>query len=502
MKVRDYLLTGTLLLLIGLTLGTFFSLYYFNNTYVPLSEVGYTEVKKSEDPFFTDENLEGIGGAFLFKKIAEKVTPTVVYIETIIPIEESSEGSLWDRFSAQRRARTVGSGILITDNGYILTNNHVVEGAVRNGLKVVLSDKREFAAAIVGQDPTTDLAVIKVNANNLPALTVGNSDRVQVGEWVVAIGNPFRLRSTVTAGIVSALGRDVAIIDDRMSIETFIQTDAAINKGNSGGALVNTSGQLIGVNTAIASQSGSYQGYGFAVPSNLAIKVATDIIEYGEVKRALLGVSIQSVDFERAKTLGLPFIKGVEIVGLNDLGSAKEFGVRLNDIVLKIDGDEVNESNELQEKVAIKRPGDFIRLTIYRNGEEIDRDVRLKEMAPQEIVEFDIPEQQIEVDDLLGDNESLGNSQFKFDLGFGVKSQLVDGETDEYEIIVDEVDKYSEAWNRGLKEGQQILAIGDTNVEDIRTLRDLMRRELKLKNAVTLKVRTEDNVIGFVQLKQ
>ena len=501
MKVRDYILTGTLLLLIGLTLGTFFSLYYFNDTYVPLAEVGYTDVKKSEDPFFTDESLEGIGGAFLFKKVAETVTPTVVYIETIIPLEEG-EQSVWDAFSSARRARTVGSGVLISENGYILTNNHVVEDAVRNGLKVVLSDKREFSAALVGQDPTTDLAVIKINGEDLPALTVGNSDRVQVGEWVVAIGNPFRLRSTVTAGIVSALGRDVAIIDDRMSIESFIQTDAAINKGNSGGALVNTSGQLIGENTAIASQSGTYQGYGFAVPSNLAIKVATDLIEYGEVKRALLGVSIQSVDYTRARQLDLPFIKGVEIIGLNELGSASEYGVELNDIVLAIDGIEVNESNELQEKVAIKRPGDFIALTIYRGGEQIVKNVRLKEMAPQQIAELQIPEQQIEVDELPGGYESEGDDFFKFDIGFKVKSQPKSGADNEFELVVDEVDKYSEAWNRGLKEGQQILAIGNTSVEDIDTLRDLMRQELKLNKEVTIKIRTKDDVIGFVQLKQ
>ena len=290
MKQRELYLTAFLLVLVGIAIGTIIALYSLHQNSPPLSEVVITEVKRTDTPFYEDVDLAEFDARFVFKQIAEDVIPTVVYIETIIPLDTPNDENhdfsdeIWDRLVPQR-ARTVGSGVLITNDGYILTNNHVIEGAVKNGLNVILNDKREFPAQLVGQDPSTDLAVIKINAVNLPTSIVGNSDRVDVGEWVLAIGNPFRLRSTVTAGIVSALSRDVQIINDRLRIESFIQTDAAINKGNSGGALVNTAGELIGINTAIASQSGSYQGYGFAVPSNLALKVATDIIQYGKVKR-------------------------------------------------------------------------------------------------------------------------------------------------------------------------------------------------------------------------
>lgn len=508
MKVRDYLLTGVLLLSIGLTLGTLLSLYILDDGYTALSEVSITEVNKSSDPFFSDESLENIGGAFLFKKIAETVTPTVVYIETIVPVgnedDEVDEG-IWNRM-VPRRARTVGSGVLITSDGYILTNNHVIEDAVRKGIMVVLSDKREFKAKVVGKDPTTDLAVIKIKADNLPAVTIGNSDQLEVGEWVVAIGNPFRLRSTVTAGIVSALSRDVQIINDRMRIESFIQTDAAINKGNSGGALVNTSGQLIGINTAIASQSGSYQGYGFAVPSNLAIKVATDLIEFGDVQRALLGVSIAAVDFTRAKELGLSEVVGVEILGLTEDGAAKEYGLAIGDIVLKINDKEVNESNELQEKVAIMRPGEFINLTVFRDGNVFDQEIKLKALEIEEFVEeFTVPEEELDLDDLPLDPEPNSTntlSVYKFDLGFMVTENKIVNDDSRTSIYVDDVDAYSEAWNRGLKVGQQILAIDGSEVEDLNSLKDLMRSGLQKNQSVTLKVITEDDEIGFIQLKQ
>ncbi|MDZ7694326.1 MAG: trypsin-like peptidase domain-containing protein [Balneolaceae bacterium] len=298
MKSRNRYLTGFLLLLIGILMGTVFTLYQQGVWVNDHAQVKTTEVKKSSEPMIADSELQKMDARFLFKSVAQRVKPTVVYIETVVPVNGAEmpddenhgqdEEGFWDRF-LPHKARTVGSGVLISEDGYILTNNHVIDHAVENGIEVVLNDKRMYKARVVGNDPTTDLAVIKIDGSNLPSIVVGNSDQLGVGEWVLAVGNPFRLRSTVTAGIVSALGRDVQIINDRMRVESFIQTDAAINKGNSGGALVNTSGELIGINTAIASQSGSYQGYGFAVPANLAIKVARDIIQYGEVRRALSG---------------------------------------------------------------------------------------------------------------------------------------------------------------------------------------------------------------------
>ena len=308
-------LTYLLILLIGLSIGFVWDSYLDRSTTPSFAEVEYTNISKSDSVFIDDEFLENISERFLFKKIAHSVTSSVVYIETLIPVDVPDDENhdfsddFWNRF-LPRSARSVGSGVIISQDGYILTNHHVIDGATEQGIEVVLNDKRQFQARIIGSDPTTDLAVLKIPTDNLPAAIIGNSDQVQVGEWVMAIGNPFRLRATVTAGIISALGRDVQIIDDRMRIESFIQTDAAINKGNSGGALVNTSAQIIGINTAIASQSGNYQGYGFAVPSNLAIKVASDIIQYGRVRRALMGVQIQSVDYQRALDLDLPRVVG------------------------------------------------------------------------------------------------------------------------------------------------------------------------------------------------
>ena len=506
MKKREFYLTSILLLLIGISIGTIFALYTINPDLAPLSDVKITEVKKNDTPLFSEEDLAKIDTRFVFKSIAENVTPTVVYIETIIPVDTPDDEnhnfseSLWDRI-VPRRARTVGSGIVITTDGYILTNFHVVEGAVRNGLKVVLNDKREYDAKLVGRDPSTDLAVIKINAENLEAITIGNSDTVDVGEWVLAIGNPFRLRSTVTAGIVSALSRDVQIINDRMRIESFIQTDAAINKGNSGGALVNTSGQLIGVNTAIASQSGAYQGYGFAVPSNLALKVATDLIEFGEVRRALLGVTIGAVDFERASEIGLNEVKGVEILSVSSDGAAALSGVRAGDVVLEVNGNTVNESNELQEKVAVLRPGDLVKLLIWRRGEVINKDVQLKLHEPDLIEELAFEDEPIIPDELI-ESDNFGLEVREFDLGFRVMALTNPENEDISDLIITHVYKYSEAWNRGLRENQKIISVDEEKVEDLTTLKDLIQNKLTTNKSVILEVLNEEEAKGYIELER
>ena len=506
MNKRDYVLTGILLLLVGISLGTIFALYTINPDLGPLSDVKITEVKKNNTPFFKEEDLAKYDTRFVFKSIAENVTPTVVYIETIVPIETPDDdnhdfsGSIWDRLVPQR-ARTVGSGVVITTDGYILTNYHVVDGAVRNGLKVVMNDKREYDAKLVGQDPSTDLAVIKINAQNLEAMTIGNSDSVDVGEWVLAIGNPFRLRSTVTAGIVSALSRDVQIINDRMRIESFIQTDAAINKGNSGGALVNTSGQLIGINTAIASQSGSYQGYGFAVPSNLALKVATDLIQYGNVKRALLGVTIGAIDFERASEIGLEEVKGVEILSISRDGAAETSGLISGDVVFEVNGLPVNESNELQEKVAVLRPGDIVDLQIWRNGEIFNKMVQLKMMEPLPEEELAFEEESL-IPDEIPEGENTGVDVQEFDLGFRVMALAKPENKRSYDLIVTHVYKYSEAWNRGLRENQKILSLDKEKVEDLQALKDLIATKFIDNRTIILEVLNEENAMGYVELER
>ena len=298
-----------------------------------------------------------------FQDVARTVTPAVVFIRVDVTSSNTERG-WFPRFGQPRQS--VGSGVIISESGYIVTNNHVVEGA--EDIVVTLFDKRQFEARVVGTDKSTDLAVLKaVSATDMPYVTLGNSENVSVGEWVIAIGNPFRLTSTVTAGIVSALGRQVDIINDRFGIEDFIQTDAAINPGNSGGALVNLNGELIGINTAIATESGSYEGYGFAVPVNLVERVAQDLIAYGQVKRGYLGVRILAVDAKRASDLGLERISGVYIEYIFSGGSADKSGLKTGDVVLSINGKPVDEPNDLQLVVATHRPGDQLTLDVWRD---------------------------------------------------------------------------------------------------------------------------------------
>ncbi|MEM6318536.1 MAG: trypsin-like peptidase domain-containing protein [Bacteroidota bacterium] len=312
---------------------------------------------------YTDELLSGKSQRqFLsssptnFIAAASKATPAVVNIK-------ASRGGdyFWESLSA-----STGSGVIISPNGYIVTNNHVIEeGKV---FRVTLYDKREYNAKLVGTDPSTDLALLKVNGDKLPFLPFGNSDSLQTGEWVLAVGNPFNLESTVTAGIVSAKGRNIHILEDAYSIESFIQTDAAVNPGNSGGALVNTNGELIGINTAIITRSGKYEGYSFAVPADLVRKVIRDIRDFGVVQRGILGVSIAAVTDNTAKRLRLKGVKGVLITAVTLGGGADDAGMEKDDVVTSINGVETNSMPELQEQVARYRPGNKIKVEFVRNG--------------------------------------------------------------------------------------------------------------------------------------
>lgn len=266
-------------------------------------------------------------------------------------------------------ASSSGSGIIISSDGYIITNNHVVSNG--NDIEVILPDKRSYDATLVGKDPTTDLALLKIQTSGLPTIQYGNSDDVQVGEWVLAIGNPFNLSSTVTAGIVSAKGRDINILNTLYAIESFIQTDAVVNPGNSGGALVNIQGELIGVNSAIMSESGGYEGYSFAIPSNLVRKVINDLKTYGEVQRAVLGVTILNVNDEIAKDFKLPKVEGVFIRDVIENSSAHNAGLRINDVIVGINGRKTSSVPELQEQVALFRPGNVVNLEVVRNGRKL-----------------------------------------------------------------------------------------------------------------------------------
>lgn len=289
---------------------------------------------------------------------------------------ESRTTSAANYFGRRNYESSTGSGVIISDNGYIATNHHVIDGS--NEIIVLMDDGREYTAKLIGSDPSTDLALLKVDAKGLPHLAFGNSDSLMIGEWVIAIGNPFRLYSTVTAGIVSAKSRSINILDES-GIESFIQTDAAVNPGNSGGALVNTEGQLMGINTAIMTYSGQYEGFSFAVPSNIAKKVLEDIREHGSTKRGWLGVVIRPVDASSAKASGLSEVAGVIIERVNESSAADQAGLKPGDVVINIDGQKIVNTPDFMGKIGQHRPGDVLRFEFIRNGKSENTRVKLSE---------------------------------------------------------------------------------------------------------------------------
>jgi serine protease Do len=315
-----------------------------------------------------------------FSEAADKVMPAVVNVTAITRYEPRSrrEQAYMEFFGVPEANKGTGSGVIISNKGYMVTNNHVIEGATE--VEVTLYDNRKYKAEVVGTDPSTDLAVLKVDAPDLPTVDMANSDDVKIGEWVLAVGNPFELNFTVTAGIISAKGRNINILGNRQrSIESFIQTDAAVNPGNSGGALVNAQGQLIGINTAIATPTGTYAGYSFAVPINLVKKVVSDLMEYGEVKRGYLGVYIQAVNSELAKNENLSVTEGVYVSELIEGGSAEAAGIKAGDVILKVDGNSTKSVPELQEQIGSRDPGDEVLVELQRSNERKKIKLKLKE---------------------------------------------------------------------------------------------------------------------------
>ena len=323
---------------------------------------------------------------------ARAVTPAVVHIKTTYDRASTSRNPYDNLYGSSPLATGSASGVTISEDGFIATNNHVVENATR--IEVIFPDRREFAATLVGTDPNTDLALIKVSATGLPFVKLGNSDNVEVGQWVLAVGYPFSLNTTVTAGIISAKGRSIGIVNrardaasqgavqQTTGIESFLQTDAAINPGNSGGALVNTSGELVGINTAIASMTGSYAGYAFAIPVNLAKKILDDIREFGTVKRGILGVSFPAPSSEdqylQQQGIRPGSVKGVFITGIQPGSAAANAGLKEGDIIQSIDGVEIFSSPEFSERIARHRPGDKVVLVYLRNGKRAETTAVLK----------------------------------------------------------------------------------------------------------------------------
>ena len=333
---------------------------------------------------FTQMPVNSSGKIFDFTTAAENSVNAVVHVTSKYNLRNEYYGNpLYEFFFGDQYSRqpavSFGSGVIITDDGYIVTNNHVIEQS--DEIQVVLNDKRTYTAELVGTDPGTDLALLKIDGKDLPFIAMGNSDDIKVGEWVLAVGNPFNLTSTVTAGIVSAKARNINILrDQQYPIESYIQTDAAVNKGNSGGALVNMKSELVGINSAILSPSGAYSGYSFAIPVNIVRKVVSDIIKYGEVQRAVLGVEIRDINKELVEKHNLDKIEGVFIANVTDDGAAKEAGLKSGDVILEINDVKINSVAELTGQIGRYRPGEKVNITIKRANKKKQIDVILRNM--------------------------------------------------------------------------------------------------------------------------
>ena len=339
-----------------------------------------------------------------------------------------------------------GSGVIISPDGYIVTNNHVVGDA--DEIEVTLNDKRAFTATVVGKDPNTDIALIKIDVDDLPTIPFGNSDALKVGEWVLAVGNPFNLTSTVTAGIVSAKARNINILNAEMKIESFIQTDAAVNPGNSGGALVNTRGELVGINTAIASRTGSFAGYSFAIPSSIVSKIVSDIREFGVVQRAILGVGISDISNELAKEKNLKTMNGAYVGNVMENGAAAKAGMKEGDIIVNVNGIKVNSSSELQEQVGRYRPGDLVYIEVLRDNSTKRLQVELKNHQGN-----------TDIISVQAVAEILGSKLKEVDKSTSEKLRI------NYGVQVESVGK-GKFYDQGIRQGYIILKINNQTIRD------------------------------------
>lgn len=403
-----------------------------------------------------------------FVDAADESVHAVVHIKTEYERKPSRYNYFYDFHDFfEKRGRqgsravvATGSGVIISDDGYIVTNNHVVEGA--DNISVTLNDKRTYGANIVGTDPSTDLALIKVEANDLPYLVYGDSDQAKVGEWVLAVGNPFNLTSTVTAGIVSAKARNINILGPAAgssAIESFIQTDAAVNKGNSGGALVNTNGELIGINAAIASGTGYYAGYSFAIPVNIVRKVVDDLLQYGRVQRAYIGVRITEVNSQLAKEQDLDKIEGVYIADVTENGSAGAAGIKAGDIILSVKGQDVNTVSELLGEVGQYRPGDVVDLAVKRDGDIRTYSLTLTDKYGKEVITKEAPR---EVVSLFGAEFETPDSETMKKLGI------------DYGVQISNLDRGSRLAKSGIEEGFIITRIDKTQVNSPSGVREIL----------------------------
>ncbi|MGI9542928.1 MAG: Do family serine endopeptidase, partial [Cyclobacteriaceae bacterium] len=414
-----------------------------------------------------------------FVRAAKVSAPAVVHIKSRIkvgrsqyrapdPFRDFFDDDFWERFfgvprdqETQRFAEASGSGVIIDQEGYIVTNNHVIDRAEE--IEVVLHDQRSYVGKVIGTDPLTDLALLKIEESELPFLGFANSDQSEVGEWVLAVGNPFyNLSSTVTAGIISAKARNINILQDQAAIESFIQTDAAVNRGNSGGALVNTQGALIGINTAIASPTGVYAGYSFAIPSNIVKKVVDDLLKYGVVQRAYLGVIIRNLDGQLIKDLKLNDVEGVLVDSLVENGAGMQAGIHPNDIIIMIGDHPIKNVSQLQAKIGTHRPGDQVKITLLRDGKKKHLNATLKNISGSTAA---VMKENKDIIDVLGAEFTDLSSLQKEDLGI------------ENGVQVGKIHSGKLKNNTDIKEGFVITKVDDEPIRSVTQLKEMMEKK-------------------------
>jgi serine protease Do len=441
-----------------------------------------------------------------FAQVAKAVTPTVVSINVTMK-EKGNSQDLQDffhffgpdsKFKEPTPQQGAGSGVIITPTGYVLTNNHVVEDADDDHIEVVTSNNHTYKAKLIGTDPTTDLAVLKIDgAKDLPTASLGNSDSLEVGDWVLAIGNPLGLQSTVTAGIISAVGRSIGIIrtSENYGIEDFIQTDAAINPGNSGGPLVNIMGEVIGINSAIATTNARYQGYGFAIPVNLAKSVAQDLIAYGKIRRGYIGVNIQTLTETEAKALGLDKSQGVLVGDVVKGGAAEAAGLKARDVILSVDGKDVSMPNELQMIVARHHPGDDVKLTVFRDGKTFEKTVQLRSRTDENVAvnnnDKDETPSETNMDSKSTTLEKLGLTVSALSSDDLKNAGVSSG------VLVESVKPLGEAYNGNITDGDIILEADKQEIHSPKELRDIISRH-KAGDAVLMRIKKSDSLGGAV----
>jgi serine protease Do len=415
-----YLLGALFMALLGASIALFaYTKIVVKPSLAVLKDSSKVEVRDAQ-AYLTSLQMQE--GQIDFTYAAEQTVHAVVHVHTKTMMGSQADNPImeWfygDRNSKPREVSGYGSGVIISVDGYIITNNHVVENA--ESVDVTLNDKRTFTAKVIGRDPGSDIALLKIKAENLPFIKYGDSDQLRLGEWVLAVGNPFNLTSTVTAGIVSAKGRSLNLNEGDYRIESFIQTDAALNMGNSGGALVNTKGLLVGITSAIYSPNGAYSGNSFAIPVTIVKKVIDDLKEFGQVQRALIGVNIKDIESEDAEKLNLSEIKGVMVTRIIQDGSAEAAGMKEKDVIIKFDGQPVNTVSELQEQVGKHRPGYKATVSYLRNGKENTVPIVLKNQAGN----TSVVTAAMEGDIIFGARlESLGSSdKNSMNIDYGVK---------------------------------------------------------------------------------